>query len=219
MLSPAEGQGVLAFVADSAAAEAIRASWQEHGLLAWAKGLFLLDSVWVLVYAPFLAWLIVRLSGEIRADFQTERRLPVLCWVSLLGLLAVVLLAAADLVENLAAIGIIEGKDGATALIPASWMEPAAMLKTSLLTLSLGLVAGLLLLPLGLIMGMPMPLGIRLFHKGNSDVPWSWGVNSATSVLGAIMAVVVAMNAGFNVTLLAGTVLYLIALFPVYKTQ
>lgn len=81
------------------------------------------------------------------------------------------------------------------------------------------LIAGLLLAPLGLLMGMPMPLGIRYFHADNSAVPWSWGVNSATSVLGAILAVVVAMNAGFTVTLLFGTLLYLFAVLPLLKVR
>lgn len=79
------------------------------------------------------------------------------------------------------------------------------------------LIAGLLLVPLGLLMGMPLPLGIRLFHADNAAVPWSWGVNSATSVLGVILAVVAAMNFGFTVTLLIGTGLYLLALLPVFK--
>ncbi|MDT8441773.1 MAG: hypothetical protein RQ723_08930 [Desulfuromonadales bacterium] len=77
------------------------------------------------------------------------------------------------------------------------------------------LIAGLLLAPLGLLMGMPLPLGMRLFHRDSQAVPWSWGVNSATSVLGAILAVVVAMNAGFTATLLAGAAIYLLALLPV----
>ncbi len=80
------------------------------------------------------------------------------------------------------------------------------------------LIAGLLLAPLGLLMGMPMPLGMRYFHSDNRAVPWSWGVNSATSVLGAILAVVVAMNAGFTVTLMMGTLLYLLAVVPVVKS-
>jgi hypothetical protein len=80
------------------------------------------------------------------------------------------------------------------------------------------LLAGVLLVPLGLLMGMPLPIGMRLFHDGNDLVPWSWGVNSATSVLGAILAVVVAMNTGFTVTLLVGTLLYLLAMVPVFKS-
>ncbi|MDH3998843.1 MAG: hypothetical protein OET90_08385 [Desulfuromonadales bacterium] len=80
-------------------------------------------------------------------------------------------------------------------------------------------VAGLLLAPLGLLMGMPLPLGMRLFHRDNQAVPWSWGINSATSVLGTILAVVVAMNAGFTATLLIGTLLYLLALWPVFRAR
>jgi hypothetical protein len=81
------------------------------------------------------------------------------------------------------------------------------------------LIAGFLLAPLGFLMGMPMPLGMRYFHSDNRVVPWSWGVNSATSVLGAILAVVIAMNAGFTVTLMIGTSLYLLALLPVLKSR
>ena len=53
---------------------------------------------------------------------------------------------------------------------------------------------------------------MRHFHRDQSAVPWSWGINSATSVLGALLAAVVAMNFGFNLTLVVGGVLYLFAL-------
>lgn len=77
------------------------------------------------------------------------------------------------------------------------------------------LLAGILLAPLGLILGLPLPLGMRLLHPDPSDVAWSWGVNGATGVLGSLLAVVVAMNWGYSVTLLAGGVVYLLALIPV----
>jgi hypothetical protein len=77
------------------------------------------------------------------------------------------------------------------------------------------LLAVLLLAPLGLLMGMPLPLGMGLFHRDGSAVPWSWGINSATSVLGALLAVVMAMNFGFNLTLLGGVLIYALALLPV----
>ena len=62
---------------------------------------------------------------------------------------------------------------------------------------------------------VPLPLGMRLFHRDGVGVPWSWGINSATSVLGAILAVILAMNFGFNVTLLCGEGVYALALLPV----
>ncbi len=80
------------------------------------------------------------------------------------------------------------------------------------------LLAVLLLAPLALLMGIPLPLGMRYFHGASGeDVPWSWGINSATSVLGAIMAVILAMNFGFTMTLLSGGVVYLLALWPLLR--
>ncbi len=74
------------------------------------------------------------------------------------------------------------------------------------------LLAVLLLIPLGLLLGMPLPLGMRLLHQDGRTVAWSWGINSATSVLGALLATVMAMNYGFTLTLLAGQMVYLLAL-------
>ena len=73
------------------------------------------------------------------------------------------------------------------------------------------LLTVLLLAPLGLLLGLPLPLGMRHFHSSADAVPWSWGINSATSVLGALLAAVVAMNFGFNFTLVVGGGLYLLA--------
>jgi len=74
------------------------------------------------------------------------------------------------------------------------------------------LLAGALLIPLGLLIGMPLPLGMRLLHQDSETAAWSWGINSAASVLGAILATVMAMNLGFNLTLLAGELVYLTSL-------
>jgi len=76
-------------------------------------------------------------------------------------------------------------------------------------------LAGLLLAPLGLLLGMPLPLGMRLLHPDDRDVAWSWGVNGATGVLGSLLAVVVAMNWGYTLTLRAGGLVYLLALLAI----
>jgi hypothetical protein len=39
-------------------------------------------------------------------------------------------------------------------------------------------------------------------------IAWAWGINGALSVLGATLAVFIAMNWGFSITLLSGAVLY-----------
>ena len=43
-------------------------------------------------------------------------------------------------------------------------------------------------------------------------VPWAWGMNGALSVVGATLAIFIAMNWGFQVTLLAASATYLIGL-------
>jgi hypothetical protein len=70
----------------------------------------------------------------------------------------------------------------------------------------------LLIAPAGVLMGMPLPAGIRLMTANHSDlVPWAWGMNGALSVIGATLAVFIAMNWGFSVTLMTGAAIYLTA--------
>jgi len=70
----------------------------------------------------------------------------------------------------------------------------------------------LLIAPAGVLMGMPLPAGIRLMSAGHAAlVPWAWGMNGALSVIGATLAVFIAMNWGFSVTLMAGAGIYLSA--------
>jgi hypothetical protein len=71
-------------------------------------------------------------------------------------------------------------------------------------------VATVLLLPIGVTLGVPMPTGIRLLSaRAPGMVPWAWGINGALSVLGATLAIFIAMNWGFGVTLLAAGGAYL----------
>jgi hypothetical protein len=57
-----------------------------------------------------------------------------------------------------------------------------------------------------------LPGGIRLLRQHEPAlIPWAWGMNGALSVLGATVAVFVAMNWGFFVTLLTGGALYVMA--------
>ena len=70
------------------------------------------------------------------------------------------------------------------------------------------LVAATLLVPIGIVLGIPLPAGMRLVAGHRPEiVPWGWGMNGAFSVVGATVAVFVAMNWGFSVTLsIAGLV-------------
>ena len=73
------------------------------------------------------------------------------------------------------------------------------------------LIAVALLLPMGVALGVPMPTGLRLLHGSAPQmVAWAWGINGAMSVLGATLAIFIAMNWGFQVTLLAAAFTYLL---------
>ena len=69
------------------------------------------------------------------------------------------------------------------------------------------------LVPLGVALGLPMPTGLRMLAaRAPQMIPWAWGINGALSVVGATLAIFIAMNWGFNTTLLAASGTYLIGL-------
>ncbi|HEY1678812.1 MAG TPA: hypothetical protein VGG04_13945 [Candidatus Sulfotelmatobacter sp.] len=85
-------------------------------------------------------------------------------------------------------------------------------------------VSGVLLVPLGFVMGMPFPTGLRALaaspapefpagHDASDNaVEWAWAMNAAASVLGSVLAMVIAIQFGLTVTLACGAAAYLIAL-------
>lgn len=73
-------------------------------------------------------------------------------------------------------------------------------------------VAAAILIPFGVLLGIGLPGGMRLLDKVRPEiVAWGWGMNGAFSVVGATLAVFIAMNWGFSVTLLIGALTYLLA--------
>ena len=74
-------------------------------------------------------------------------------------------------------------------------------------------VALVVLVPVGMLLGIPMPAGIRLLSaRAPQMVTWAWGMNGALSVVGATLAIFIAMNWGFQITLLAAAATYLLGL-------
>ncbi len=64
----------------------------------------------------------------------------------------------------------------------------------------------------GVAMGLMVPVGIRVLSKRDHDlIPWAWGLNGATSVVGTVAGTVLAIQIGFNGTLVLGGILYLVA--------
>ncbi len=68
-------------------------------------------------------------------------------------------------------------------------------------------ISAAILAPLGFLMGMPFPSGLRLV----AAVEWAWALNAAASVLGSVMAMVVAIHFGLTVTLACAAAAYLLA--------
>ena len=85
--------------------------------------------------------------------------------------------------------------------IAANWPLP---LKATLFCLTVALP--------GFLMGIPFPTGLRLLGQVEPGlIPWAWTVNGAFSVLAPLLAVMVAMVAGFQGVLLLGAGAYLLA--------
>jgi hypothetical protein len=86
------------------------------------------------------------------------------------------------------------------------------------------LISGALLIPLGFLMGMPFPTGLRAvaglpapeFPSGQAPadnaIEWAWAMNAAASVLGSVLAMVIAIQFGLTATLACGAAAYLLAL-------
>jgi len=78
-------------------------------------------------------------------------------------------------------------------------------------------LSGLFLVPLGFVMGMPFPTGLRGLAARSSTtsesvIEWAWAMNAAASVLGSVLAMVIAIQFGLTATLACGAAAYLAAL-------
>ncbi|HEY6338530.1 MAG TPA: hypothetical protein VIW68_08560 [Candidatus Sulfotelmatobacter sp.] len=85
-------------------------------------------------------------------------------------------------------------------------------------------ISAVLLAPLGFVMGMPFPTGLRALAsfpapefpspvaRPENAVEWAWAMNAAASVLGSVLAMVIAIQFGLTITLACGAGAYLLAL-------
>jgi spermidine synthase len=88
------------------------------------------------------------------------------------------------------------------------------------------LSSAILLVPLGFAMGMPFPTGLRALASipvpefpraeksecQENSVEWAWAMNAGSSVLGSVLAMVIAIQFGLNATLACGAGAYLMAI-------
>jgi hypothetical protein len=75
------------------------------------------------------------------------------------------------------------------------------------------LLTVLMVAPPAFFMGVPLPTGLRLLQaRHEPSVKWAWAINSASSVLGSVGAMFLAIYEGLQRTLIAGGAFYLLAL-------
>jgi predicted membrane-bound spermidine synthase len=76
-------------------------------------------------------------------------------------------------------------------------------------------IAAFLIIPLGFAMGMPFPSGLRMLGESRGDdnrIEWAWAMNAASSVLGSVLSMAVAIQFGLGVTLLCGIAAYVLGM-------
>jgi len=78
--------------------------------------------------------------------------------------------------------------------------------------------SAVLVMPAGILMGIPFPLGISLLHTAAPRlIPWAWAVNGCFSVLAPILAIMLALSAGFQFVLFFGSSMYLLAFWVIRR--
>jgi hypothetical protein len=79
-------------------------------------------------------------------------------------------------------------------------------------------LSALVLVPLAFLMGMPFPTGLRALtepagrgSEKTAAIEWAWAMNAGSTVLGSVLAMVIAIHYGLSVTLLCAAVAYMVA--------
>jgi hypothetical protein len=93
------------------------------------------------------------------------------------------------------------------AALPVLFKQFIGLPDAARITISVALIA-----PLAFPMGMPFPLGLG-FVAGHSEqlVPWAWGINACASVVGAILATLLAIHLGFTLVVVMALGFYVLA--------
>ncbi|MBM3956460.1 MAG: hypothetical protein FJ313_00225 [Gemmatimonadetes bacterium] len=78
-------------------------------------------------------------------------------------------------------------------------------------------LAVLVIAPLGVLMGVPFPTGIGALRERRAGlIPWAWGVNGYASVVGSVLAALMALSWGFAWVLGAAGAVY-VAAWALYR--
>ncbi|HYR05583.1 MAG TPA: SAM-dependent methyltransferase [Gallionella sp.] len=69
-----------------------------------------------------------------------------------------------------------------------------------------------LIAPLAMCMGVPFPTGMmRLANTSEEAIPWAWAINGFASVVGAVLATLLAIHLGFSAVILLAVLIYGVA--------
>ena len=89
-------------------------------------------------------------------------------------------------------------------VVPGLLSQPFAVRAAS------GIVA---ILPVGFLLGMPFPLALGIIARSRRQhVPWAWGINGCTAVIGTTGAALLALAGGFVLVMVLAVFCYLLAL-------
>ncbi len=73
------------------------------------------------------------------------------------------------------------------------------------------------LAPLSFLMGIPFPSGIRVVSGSSPDlIPWVWSINGFASVVGSILAIMVAISWGYSMVLVWASIIYMVGLLGIW---
>jgi hypothetical protein len=98
-------------------------------------------------------------------------------------------------------------------LLIINWVVPITLGAPLLTRILVSLCS---IFPIGLVMGIPFATGLRyLEERYPRFIPWAWGINGLTSVMGSILAIIIAMRVGFTVVVLLGCLTYLCGLIAI----
>ena len=97
-------------------------------------------------------------------------------------------------------------------LIAAQFVLPQIFAMTTARPLAIRIAVSLaVVMPVGFLMGFAFPTGMALVERIDREpTPWFWGINGATGVLASVVAVMIGMAFGINVTMVLAGVCYLL---------
>jgi SAM-dependent methyltransferase len=96
-------------------------------------------------------------------------------------------------------------------IVLQTWWVPSLLLSFDSSSLSIRAMVSLaIILPAGLLMGFGFPTGMRLIAAiDRKPTPWFWGINGASGVLSAVVAVACSIAYGIAMTLMLAAMCYL----------